>query len=1067
MNLARSSIRRFAVPMLVASLIAAFVAAPALGSVPGTARANLDRVVTDEDTVVRFNPLDNDTADLRRDSVTVTGAPSHGTATASTQTGLITYAPAAHYNGFDLFAYAACTSGGTCVSAGVQVTVAIQGPYKVVIERDGFAGSQNTGVTKALDVSGAGEDFLRGRTITGSWPAVSPDGTKVATVYGGLITITDLNDGSTQNATAPAPPRHLSWSPGSDSLVFGTDDPGGVGPIYRVTNTTVDPLLETSADGSQVVVYGSSPAWGDSGIIFADHLDPDTDTVEHGVFEWASEAVFPLHRTSTSSLWTDASRDGHIVFVVFEPGAGCPGTTGGSFQLETLDSGGQVHFLDTACGDLNLRDLAFENPRFSPDGTKIAYGDTNIFAINTDGSNRTEVATQDHGPIGQGVAIRPTWDTIRRAAAPGPWTRPGHLVATAVDAAQGCGEEGTVRRLNANGSGATDFLSTTQGLFRAGTQSAPHWSPDGRRLVFSAWTVPPAGGTSLQTLFVVNDDGTGLTQLENRAGGRIDGLFYDPSWSPDGSRLVARVRPVTNAGTFGPEQLWTMNPDGTNTFVVSTRSGARPSWSPDGTWITFGEMWMIHPDGTGLQQMTVSSPYSPNIEPAWSPSGTQIAFTSGYRLMVGDFVATPAPYVLNVRFIGPLVGGSGSDDREPVWSPDGRAIGFTHGPCDAAELWVVNSDGSGNTRISDAFDTVHMAAPHWAPGEPTPMAQSMNPTTGPTAGGTNVTITGVNFGGPGTSVTFGGVEGTVTGGSATTLSVTTPQHPAGQVLVEVVNPDGQSSTLPTGFIFRDGLSIDRVTPSSGPSIGGTTVTIEGSGFGGPGTTATFGGANAEVTSGSATSLTVVTPAHPGGAVDVEVRNPDGQVATLPNGFTYVAVAPRIDRVQPNTGVPDGGTAVTIFGANFGGLGTTLEFGGERAIISGGNDTTLHVFTPPHGPGVVDVLVTNPDGSSAFKVKAYTYASLFVVADPPSGAPGSSVSVSGDGFQPGETVNTKYKTGLPHPKSIPLCRAIADNNGEFACAATIPTSNEGQAGDHVIVAKGLSSLLKAKNTFTLS
>ena len=51
----------------------------------------------------------------------------------------------------------------------------------------------------------------------------------------------------------------------------------------------------------------------------------------------------------------------------------------------------------------------------------------------------------------------------------------------------------------------------------------------------------------------------------------------------------------------------------------------------------------------------------------------------------------------------------------------------------------------------------------------------------------------------------------------------------------------------------------------------------------------FGGAaSPDVQVVDATQLKVRTPAHAGGTVDVEVAAPDGQVATLTNGFSFVS-----------------------------------------------------------------------------------------------------------------------------------------------------------------------------------
>ena len=80
---------------------------------------------------------------------------------------------------------------------------------------------------------------------------------------------------------------------------------------------------------------------------------------------------------------------------------------------------------------------------------------------------------------------------------------------------------------------------------------------------------------------------------------------------------------------------------------------------------------------------------------------------------------------------------------------------------------------------------------------------------------------------------------------------------------------------------------DVVTPSSGPTTGGTAVTITGTGFA-TGATVSIGGANASATVVGSTMINAITPAHAAGAVNVVVTNPGGESGTLSSGFTYAS-----------------------------------------------------------------------------------------------------------------------------------------------------------------------------------
>lgn len=84
-----------------------------------------------------------------------------------------------------------------------------------------------------------------------------------------------------------------------------------------------------------------------------------------------------------------------------------------------------------------------------------------------------------------------------------------------------------------------------------------------------------------------------------------------------------------------------------------------------------------------------------------------------------------------------------------------------------------------------------------------PKITSITPTTGPAAGGTPITISGAGFLSE-AKVTFGGVAATtvVVSDDGKSITAVTPPHDAGKVDVEVVNSDGQKSTLAGGFTFE-------------------------------------------------------------------------------------------------------------------------------------------------------------------------------------------------------------------------------------------------------------------------
>jgi hypothetical protein len=252
-----------------------------------------------------------------------------------------------------------------------------------------------------------------------------------------------------------------------------------------------------------------------------------------------------------------------------------------------------------------------------------------------------------------------------------------------------------------------------------------------------------------------------------------------------------------------------------------------------------------------------------------------------------------------------------------------------------------------------------------------PTVTSITPNSGPTTGGTSVTITGTNFA-TGATVTFGSAAGTnVVVLNSTTLTVTTPAGGAGAVTVTVTNPGPQSGSLANGFSYVLVPTVTIVSPNSGPASGGTSVTITGTNFG-AGATVTFASAAAtNVVVVNNTTITATTPAGAPGTVTVTVTL-NGQSGSLSNGFTYIA-PPTVTSVSPNNGSTAGGTVVTITGTNFA-AGASVTFGSTAATsVTVVSSTSITATTPSAtSTGAVTVTVTNPGPQSGSLSNGFTY-----------------------------------------------------------------------------------------------
>ncbi len=260
----------------------------------------------------------------------------------------------------------------------------------------------------------------------------------------------------------------------------------------------------------------------------------------------------------------------------------------------------------------------------------------------------------------------------------------------------------------------------------------------------------------------------------------------------------------------------------------------------------------------------------------------------------------------------------------------------------AVDVVVTNPDGQ-SARLAGAFN-------YQAPATPPPAVTSVGPSSGPVAGGTNITIAGSGFT-AGAAVHFGtSAAASVSVASETSITAAAPSGAAGRVDVVVTNPDGQSGRLTEAFTYIAPGSpappppppaaapptLSGITPASGPTAGGTTVTLSGSGFV-AGATVTFGGTVASsATVASATSITATTPARTAGAVDVVVTNPDGQNARLAGAFTYEAPAPP----------PSPVVVITISSAGVSPSTLTIAPGSRVRFVN--TDTVPHEMTlDPH------------------------------------------------------------------------------------------------------------------------
>ena len=202
-------------------------------------------------------------------------------------------------------------------------------------------------------------------------------------------------------------------------------------------------------------------------------------------------------------------------------------------------------------------------------------------------------------------------------------------------------------------------------------------------------------------------------------------------------------------------------------------------------------------------------------------------------------------------------------------------------------------------------------------GQDSPLIATIAPTSGPTAGGTKVTIRGAAF--PEDAVVlFGGqTPGTLNRVNSTLLEAITAPQGAGVVNVEVVDAGGALLAVAGQFEFvapalppptpeptpEPVPVMESVSPSQGIALGGTKVTIRGQNFK-PGSAVIFGsflGESTQVVSDQV--ITSITPAQAVGKVNVIVITPQKPAISLANAFEYL-----------DPGLIDDGVALRVVGA---------------------------------------------------------------------------------------------------------------------------------------------------------
>jgi TolB protein len=175
----------------------------------------------------------------------------------------------------------------------------------------------------------------------------------------------------------------------------------------------------------------------------------------------------------------------------------------------------------------------------------------------------------------------------------------------------------------------------------------PSFVPDGKRVVYTRSTGKvrqfPGGDQWIQHSDIAVRDVNGANLRVLIRSRPYGGDYAMAAFAPDGSRFVYVRTNSPLAKPAGGRALFVARADGSRQRRItpwSLDAGDNPDWSPDGRLIVFrspassfegSQVYVVRPDGTGLQQLTRFEPGTSVLSYSFSPDGKWITFSRSGR----------------------------------------------------------------------------------------------------------------------------------------------------------------------------------------------------------------------------------------------------------------------------------------------------------------------------------------------------------------------------------------------------------------------------------------------------